>query len=97
MEYEIKSKRPFPEIERRTVDALERHGFVVRQTFSLHSAAEAAKVETGPGYSVFMIYETDASRQPVAQLTLYQRGARTLIQPALSVTAYADLDADLVG
>jgi hypothetical protein len=96
MEYEIRSKRPFPEIEHQTVGALVRHGFVVRQTFSLHSATEAVMEELGPGYSVFMVYETNASKRPSAQLTLYQRGGRTLILPALTSEAYADMDADLV-
>ena len=95
MEYEITSKRSFPEIESQTMAALERHGFVVRQTFSLHSATKAAAVEKSPGYSIFMIYETDASQQPVAQLTLYQRGEQTLIVPDLTL-APAGMDAELV-
>ncbi len=96
MEYLITSEQLFLEIESQTVTALERHGFVVRQTFSLHSATEAAQMEKGPGYSVFMIYLTGASHQPAAQLTLYQREEQTLIAPALASAAPADMDANLV-
>ena len=96
MEYAITTEQPFSAIEIQTVAALERHGFVVRQTFSLHSATEAAMVDKRPGYSVFMIYETDASWKPVAQLTLYQRTGQTRIVPILTSAAYEDLDAELV-
>ena len=96
MEYVITTERPFPEIEILAVGALERHGFVVRRTFSLHSATRAARANGSPGYSVFMIYGTGASQQSQGLLTIYQRGGHTVINPVLSSPADADLDAELV-
>lgn len=101
MEYVITSEQSFDEIEALTITALERHGLVVHRTFSLHSAAgtrtKAAEYTQGsPGFSVLMLYTAGRLSQPVGLFTLYQRGARTVIVPALTADS-ADMDADLVG
>ncbi len=97
MEYVITTEQPFEEIEALTKGALERQGFTVQRTFSLHSATRAASGQGHLGYSVFMLYGSDADRRPLGLLTLYQRGGQTVINPKLSPAAGADLDASLVG
>jgi hypothetical protein len=86
MEYLITADRPFEEIEARTIDALERGGFVVRRTFSLHSATAAAEGGTDgdPGYSVLMLYASGARQQPLGLVTVYERGDRIAVQPVLT-------------
>jgi hypothetical protein len=97
MEYVISTKQPFEEIETLTRGALERHGFTVQQTFSLHSATGALSGQGHLGYSVFMLYGPSADRRPLGLLTLYRRGGQTVINPMLSPAAGADVDANLVG
>jgi hypothetical protein len=97
MEYVITSERPFGEIEALTRGALERHGFMVQQTFSLHSATGAADRPQQPGYGVFMLHDPGTLRQPLGLLTLYRRGRQVVIRPMLSSAADVDVDADLVG
>lgn len=96
MEYVITSERSFDEIETLTTGTLQRHGFVVQQTFSLHSATQATTPNNNPGYSVFMLYRSDDWRQPVGSITIYQRSGRIVIHPVLTLPAGGDVDADLV-
>ena len=97
MEYVITTARPLEEIETLTKGALERHGFSVQRTFSLHSATGAASGQGQPGYTVFLLYGPGAEQQPLGLLTLYRRGQQTVISPTLSPMADADVDANLVG
>lgn len=96
MEYLITSERPFDEIEATSTGTLERHGFTVQRTFSLHSATGAAGAHRGPGYSVLMIFRAGAERPPVGLLTLYEQGGRTIIRAALTSPEGGDADAEVV-
>jgi len=97
MEFVITIDRPFEEIEGLTSAVLERHGFAVERTFSLQSAAGAAGQHEQPGYSVFLLSRSDGDRRPLGLLTLYRRGAQTVIRPILSLAADADVEAELIG
>ena len=97
MEYVITIERPFEEIETLTKVVLERHGFAVERTFSLQSAAGVASGQEHPGYSVFLLRRSDEDRRPLGLLTLYRRGAQTVINPILSLVADADVEAELIG
>jgi len=97
MEYVITIERPFEEIETLTRVVLERHGFAVERTFSLQSAAGVASGQEHPGYSVFLLCRSDGDRRPLGLLTLYRRGAQTVINPMLSLVADADVEAELIG
>jgi hypothetical protein len=96
MEYVITTERPFHEIEAVATAALERQGFVIQRTFSLHSATAASSLNASPGFSVFLLYWNDARLQPVGSVTLYQRGRWTVISPQLTSPADGDMDADLL-
>ncbi len=96
MEYVITIERPFEEIETLTRVVLERHGFAVERTFSL-SAAGVASGQERLGYSVFLLCRSDGDRRPLGLLTLYRRGAQTVINPMLSIVADADVEAELIG
>jgi hypothetical protein len=97
MEYVITTERSFGEIETLTKHALERHGFSVQRTFSLQSATGAAGGQEQPGYSVFLLCRSGTDRRPLGLLTLYRRGAQTVINPMLSLVADADVEAELIG
>lgn len=97
MEYVITIERPFEEIETLTRAALEQHGFAVERTFSLLSAAGVASGQEQPGYSVFLLCRSDGDRRPLGLLTLYRRGAQTVINPMLSLVVDADVEAELIG
>ena len=97
MEYVITTERSFAEIEILTKGVLERHGFTVQRTFSLHSATGVANGQEQPGYSVFLLCGPDTDRRPLGLLTLYRRGAQTVISPMLSAVADADVEAELIG
>ncbi len=98
MEYEIMADRPFAEIELQTVDALERRGFVVRRTFSLRSATGAAGgiPDVSPEFSILMLYASRDEPRPLGVVTLYERGGRMVIKPALTVPMNQDGNAELV-
>jgi YHS domain-containing protein len=98
MEYLITNSLPFDQIEAKIVEALEQKGLWVQRTFSLRSAVAAdgaqasALVQTEhsaanggrPGYSVLLLYAAGALRRPLGLVTLYEQGARTLINPVLT-------------
>ena len=98
MEYVITANRPFADIEAETVAALERRGVVVRRTFSLRAATGVADSNGGgtPGYSVLMLYASNDQPHPLGLVTLYERGGRTVIKPALTSLASQDAYAELV-
>ena len=107
MEYVITASRPFGEIEAKTIGALEQRGFVVRRTFSLHSATGGDDSSPGrrPGYSVLMLYAAGAQRQPLGLVMLYQQGKQTVINPVLTAPSASqaepapgseDADAELI-
>ena len=97
MEYVITVERPFEEIETLTRGALERYGFTVQRTFDLQSATGAVSGQEQLGYSVFLLCRSDADRQPLGLLVLYQRGAQTVIRPTPWLLTDADVEAELVG
>lgn len=101
MEYIVTSDQPFEEIEALTIATLERQGLVIRRTFSLHSAvvgrpAASKRASGNPGYSILMLHGAGVQGRPLGSLTLYRRGERTVIIPALTSPADADVEADLV-
>lgn len=96
MEYVITTERSFGEIEAITRSTLERHGFLVQRTFSLHSATAAVIGQEQMEYSVFLVFAPGAGQRPTL-LALYRRGAQMVINPMLSPGADADADAELVG
>jgi hypothetical protein len=97
MEYVIPGKGHFQEIEARTMSALEKQGFAVQRTFSLHSATLSDSGSGGccPGYGVLMLYASGARHEPLGLLILYERGEQTVIHPALASSAGDDVEADL--
>lgn len=92
MEYVITTERSFEEIETQTQRALEKQGYVVRRTFSLHSAVGTVGRDTetfagpgeSPGYSVLMLYASDGTKRPLGVITFYERKGRTVINPVFT-------------
>jgi hypothetical protein len=109
MEYLLRSGGSFEQLEARIIEVLGRQGFMVRRSFSLHSATRGElglTFEEGggpPGFSVLWLYASGARRQSLALVTLYERHGRTIFQviPASTdrslsaVPEPADLEAEL--
>jgi hypothetical protein len=108
MEYVVTTEQTFEGVESRMIDALQQQGMVVHRTFSLRSAVGASKSDdtvvtvshggagpdTGPGYSVLMLYLSDARNYLLGLVILYQQHRRTIIRfiPALPAEDSTDLD-----
>ncbi len=97
MEYVVTTNRPFQAVEAQAIGALERHGFLVQRTFSLHSAARPEREGIGgnPGYSVLMLYGHGEQYQPLALVTLYEWQGQTVIEslsPSLMARQQLALD-----
>ncbi|HFD39723.1 MAG TPA: hypothetical protein ENJ31_07760 [Anaerolineae bacterium] len=99
MEHTITAPGPFAEIEEQVIQVLEQQGFVVRRTFSLHSAAgrDAHPLEK-PGFSVLMLYAAEATCPPLGLITLYEREDQIVIQTASATQPppVSDAEAKLV-
>ena len=99
MEHTIAASGPFVEIEEQVIQVLEQQGFVVRRTFSLHSAAERdAHPLEKPGFSVLMLYAAGAACPPLGLITLYERKDQIVIQtaPVTQPPPAAGAEADLI-
>ena len=97
MEYVVRGNGHFQEIEARTMCALEKQGFAVQRTFSLHSATLSGSGNAGccPGYGVLMLYASGAGHEPLGLLILYERGEETVIHPAFASSAGGDVEAEV--
>jgi YHS domain-containing protein len=98
MEYVIRNRQPFEEVEAQVIDVLRKMGFVVQCTFSLHSATVSAREPAAacPGYSVLLLYDPQESQRALGLVTLYERAGQTVIRPQLEAAGSRDAEAEIL-
>jgi hypothetical protein len=81
MECVVTANLPFGEIEARTIDALERQGFHVQRTFSLHSALGARSEQRAcPGYSILLVHTLGTPQAAPGVVILRGEAGRTFVR-----------------
>jgi hypothetical protein len=88
MEYVITTDGPFQEIEARTIEALQRGGFVVQRTFRFAPAAPDGDSDgdghgysrQNPGYTVLMLHRAGPQQHPLGMVTLYGRDGQAVLK-----------------
>lgn len=99
MEYLVNSQGPFQEIEARTVDALQRAGFLVRPTFRFAPATPGGDGEGAthgdlcpdPGYTVLMLYRSGPPQSPLGLVTLYGQSGQVVLKLLLDPPATGEV------
>jgi YHS domain-containing protein len=98
MEYVIKGRQAFEEVEAQAIRALQQEGYVVQRTFSLRSATSSGRdpAAASPGYSVLLLYALGEPKQVLGLVTLYERAGQIVIQPQLAPTGSRDAEAQIL-